>query len=252
MLQIEPSARYTVEQVLNDPWMRQMTVEKAKIQKDLPSDVLDNMRKFNAKRKLKAAAMAVMVGARLGIKKRLMDMVEKSPATNFNLEQLSKLRDAFKRYSSMEGRITRDGFAKALEDLGFTKTLPVDSLFRLFDTGGEGAISYRAFLTHFSTLKNDSEASIKFCFDVYDENGDGSLSKDEVSSVLRNLMNVDHIYNLGDETTQEENIQNQIEEIFARLDKDGNGMIDFEEFKAGISKERILIDYFVAPIRNLS
>jgi calcium-dependent protein kinase len=247
MLQMDPAERCTVQQVLDDPWMKGQLEHS-----EFPLEVLDNLRKFNAKRKLKAAAMAVMIGSRFGLKKRLVEIVEKSPITNFNLEQLAKMKESFKKYATADNRVTRDGFAKALGELGFAaNALPTDTLFRLFDSSGEGSISYRAFLTHMSTLKDNSDESIKFCFDIYDENGDGCLTKEELSSVLRNLLSSDPKYS-GDDTSKEDAITQQIEDIFARLDSDGNGTIDFQEFKNGITKDKILIQHFVQPIQDLT
>ena len=256
MLNPDPLLRYTVKQVLEDPWIQNYVHSAANEdlmeETTLAPEYLDNLRKFNARRKFRAAAMAVMIGARFGLKRRLVDLVENSPVNNFNLDQLTRLRDSFKKYSLQDGRIDKKGFGKALSELGFSG-IPVEQLFRLFDTGGEGSISYRAFLTHLSTLKNNDEESIRFCFDIYDKNGDGCLSKEEVSSVLRNLFSADPQYMyLGDETEREETIKNQIEDIFARLDSDGNGTIDYEEFKAGITNEVILIQNFIKPIQDLN
>jgi len=78
-----------------------------------------------------------------------------------------KLRDSFKKHANEEGKIDREAFSTLLRELGFSP-LPVDQLFRLFDVAGVGQISYRAFLTQMSTLKDESsDAAIRFCFDVY-------------------------------------------------------------------------------------
>lgn len=38
--------------------------------------------------------------------------------------------------------------------------------------------------------------------------------------------------------------------MFAMLDTDGNGMIDFEEFKAGVKREPLLVEAFLAPVQQ--
>ena len=39
-------------------------------------------------------------------------------------------------------------------------------------------------------------------------------------------------------------------DLFKRLDLDGNGTIDFDEFKAGAKKEPLLVKAFLAPIQQ--
>ena len=252
MLQVDPSQRFTVNHVLNDPWIKKMTLSTSE-PSTLAPEMLENLRRFNGKRKLKAAAMAVMIGARFGMKKRLVEIVERSPVSNFSLDQLTKLRESFKKYATDDSRVTKEGFAKALGELGFSTNIPVDALFRLFDTNKEGSIPYRAFLTHRSTMKDNGEDSIRFCFDVYDENGDGQLSKEELTGVLKNLLMMDPEFTQEDldEAAKEEAVNNHIEDIFARLDSDGNGMIDFNEFKQGILRDPVLVQSILKPIQDL-
>lgn len=42
----------------------------------------------------------------------------------------------------------------------------------------------------------------------------------------------------------------ELTELFKRLDVDGNGTIDFEEFKAGARKEPLLVKAFLAPVQQ--
>jgi len=233
MLTVDVSQRATVDQVLHDPWIAANTTTTEL------TGAMSRLRTFNAKRKLRAAAMAVMIGARFSVKRRLVDIVEASPASVFTIEQLCKLRDAFKKHANEDGKIDREHFSRLLGELGF-EALPLEQLFRLFDVAGVGQISYRAFLTQMSTLRDDqSDNAIRFCFDVYDRNGDGSLSKDEVGDVLRTML-------AGREAVEDEAVEVKIEEIFVRLDADGNGSIDFDEFKTGVLSDPILVQAFRA------
>lgn len=42
----------------------------------------------------------------------------------------------------------------------------------------------------------------------------------------------------------------ELTELFKRLDVDGNGTIDFDEFKAGAKKEPLLVNAFLAPVHQ--
>jgi Ca2+-binding EF-hand superfamily protein len=58
---------------------------------------------------------------------------------------------------------------------------------------------------------------LKNAFNVFDVNGDGNISKKELSSVLKQL---------GQKLTEK-----QVNEMLKQADKDGDGFINFEEFK---------------------
>ena len=42
----------------------------------------------------------------------------------------------------------------------------------------------------------------------------------------------------------------ELEELFKRLDADGNGTIDYDEFKVGVEKEPLLVKAFLAPVQQ--
>lgn len=60
----------------------------------------------------------------------------------------------------------------------------------------------------------DEEAELREAFKVFDKDGSGSISKAELKLVMENL---------GEKLTGEE-----IDEMMAEADKDGNGEIDYE------------------------
>lgn len=44
--------------------------------------------------------------------------------------------------------------------------------------------------------------------------------------------------------------KDELTELFKKLDVDGNGTIDFDEFKAGAKKEPLLVKAFLAPVQQ--
>mmetsp|Transcript_14933 Transcript_14933/g.21093 ORF Transcript_14933/g.21093 Transcript_14933/m.21093 type:complete len:149 (-) Transcript_14933:246-692(-) len=61
------------------------------------------------------------------------------------------------------------------------------------------------------------EAELKEVFALFDKDGGGTISPDEIGAVLKRF---GHSYNT-----------NQLNQIIKSIDKDQNGEIDFEEFK---------------------
>jgi len=88
-----------------------------------------------------------------------------------------------------------------------------------------------AYLVHnFPKLKQIQE--IYKTFNKFDENSDGKLTKDEmIKGLSTHLKNTPH------------EIEKEVTEIFAKIDNDNNGYLDYEEFaRAAIDKKIFLTD----------
>jgi serine/threonine protein kinase len=70
MLVVDPRQRLTCEQVLQHPWLQGLAPDKEL------SATLEEIRRLNAKRRFKAAAMAVVWGAQLGLRRKLLTLVD--------------------------------------------------------------------------------------------------------------------------------------------------------------------------------
>merc|ERR1712039_1141879 len=89
------------------------------------------------------------------------------------------------------------------------------------DSDGSGVIDYTEFLA--ATLDKQMYIQEDVCwaaFRVFDRNGDGKISKEEIAQVLGD----GDVKNLGN--------RDQLAELMRDVDKNGDGQIDFEEFMA--------------------
>lgn len=232
MLVVDPKKRLTCDEVLAHPWLRSApNSELAKTQQE--------MRSYNAKRRFKTAAMAVVWGAQLGLRRKLLNMIDSSEAKVFKLEELQRIRSAFQMHATHE-RIDKTAFISTMKSLGFNN-LPNDRLFALFDRNGDDKIEYKEFLSSLATLREPGENALKMCFHIYDEDGSGFISKNEVAKVLRTILHVDN-----------ETLGYKLEEIFQKLDTNGDGQISYEEFKTGIFSEPVLVESFLKPMDSLA
>ncbi|CDJ35737.1 protein phosphatase 2b regulatory subunit, putative [Eimeria mitis] len=66
----------------------------------------------------------------------------------------------------------------------------------------------------------------KFAFDVYDINKDGHISNGELFAVMKMMVG----NNLNDQQ-----LQQLVDRTIVQADKDGDGMISFEEFREMVS-----------------
>ena len=74
-------------------------------------------------------------------------------------------------------------------------------------------------------LSTEELAEYKEAFSVFDKNGDGTITMEELGTVMKTLR---------PNCTSEE-----IRTLMHEIDTDGNGTIDFNEFVVGISKKRL-------------
>ena len=96
---------------------------------------------------------------------------------------------------------------------------------------------------HLSTVAEaqDQTSSIRKVFDEYDGDGNGEISLVEMTNMIVEM----DLHHLG--VTKDE-IANYVSDEFERVDKDGSGDIDFEEFRAyyqslqGFLKDKLSVE----------
>ena len=115
--------------------------------------------------------------------------------------------------------ITREKLGNLMWKLNQTVTEDdLKDMISVVDTKGDGKINFEEFVAMMEKRKDeaDTEQEIINAFRVFDKDGNGLISKAE----LTNIMSI-----LGDTLTNEE-----IEEMIIEADVDGDGFINYEEF----------------------
>ena len=98
----------------------------------------------------------------------------------------------------------------------------IDDMFSQVDADGNGEIDYSEFVAATMNEKNLlSNNKLQTAFKMFDKDGGGSISTDEIKQVLSFGQNLDEAV---------------VQQIIEQVDKNGDGEISYEEFAAMMLK----------------
>ena len=204
LLTYKPADRISAEDALKHPWLADFKVE---VDSTAANNALNNLKGFRSGQKLKVAA-ASYIGSQL---------ISKSEK-----EKLGKIFKALD--ANGDGKLSKEEIHDGYEE-HFGKLLNEDELDKLFndvDTDKSGFIDYSEFIVAtMSSKKNMSEEKLTAAFKLFDTDGNGTISKDELTQVL---------------CTTGQISADTIEDILKQADENDDGDIDFNEFCNLMSK----------------
>merc|ERR1712093_599919 len=115
----------------------------------------------------------------------------------------------------------------------------VQRVISIFDVDGNGTVSFIEFLVGLAKLAagTSEDQKLEFAFGIYDVNKDGFISNGDLFAVMKMMV--------GDNLTEEQ-LQQLVDRQMVIADMDGDGMLNFEEFKAAVENigvaEQLSID----------
>jgi len=196
LLKMNPRDRFNAEQALNHEWIKNKAPKAQNV--SLQNNFVDNLRGFRSQHKLKKAALHII-------------------AAQLNEDQIKMLRETFMSLDrNGDGNLTSAEMKEGLTKAGILQIPPdLQQIMEDVDADGSGVIDYTEFLA--ATMDKKTYIQEDVCwsaFRVFDRNGDGKISKEELTLMLNNE-EVNDVVNT---------------ELIKQVDGDGDGMIDFQEF----------------------
>jgi len=200
LIKLNPAERYSAEKTLRHVWIENKAPKATNM--NLQSDFVNKLRGFRSEHKLKKAALHIIAG-------------------QLKEEQIKAMRDTFLALDANgDGQLTLAEMKEGIEKAGI-KDLPADlqQIMQEVDSDGSGNIDYTEFLA--ATLDKHQfmqEDVLWSAFRLFDKNGDGKISPEELKAVLGD----DQVHHVAGAET--------LAQMMLEVDKNGDGVIDFQEF----------------------
>ncbi|KAK3589651.1 hypothetical protein CHS0354_015149 [Potamilus streckersoni] len=114
-----------------------------------------------------------------------------------------------------------------------------EHVFRTFDANGNGMVDFKEFILGLCISgSTDFETKLKWAFNMYDINGDGFITKDEMEQII------EAFYKMTNCKTPSP--QELAEDLFKFMDCNQDGKILWEEFITGVSQDDTMIQMLQA------
>ncbi|XP_013783403.1 calsenilin-like [Limulus polyphemus] len=158
-------------------------------------------------------------------------------ATHFTRKEIRLMYQGFKQ-ECPTGMVNEDSFKEI-----FSQFFPqgdatryahyVFSTFKQLSNGG--ALTFEQFISLLSTIsRGPITEKLKWIFDLYDINGDGFISKQEMLHIVSSIYEM--LGHYTEPVVHEHSAREHVERIFHHINTNQDGLISFEEFKEWCQK----------------
>ena len=212
MLEKNPKKRISAEECLNDFWFKKVNFNRKQTVGINQYEILERMAQFVQQNKFKQAVLQYI-------------------STQFNLKkEEEELKHVFKEFDKEgKGVISREDFITTIDKL-YGNIISIElsnEFYSNIDLDNSGSISYNEFLTSvIDSKKILTEDRLKKAFNMFDKDGSGTLDIEEIKGFFG-----------GNENTWKR--------ILTDVDDNGDGQVDFQEFKKmmiGFDPDEIVAD----------
>ncbi|XP_071812025.1 calaxin-like isoform X2 [Apostichopus japonicus] len=166
--------------------------------------------------------------------------------THFTKEEYEALENQFKSLTkdnvhTKAGKLDRTQFRDVLHTtFKMTDDMILDRVFRAFDEDSDSYINLNEWINGLSIfLRGNLSERAKYCFDVYDLNGDGFISREEMFHLLKHSLTKQPT-----EEDPEEGTKDLVEIVMKKMDNDHDNRISFKDFEITLQEEPLLLEAF--------
>ncbi|XP_014675016.1 PREDICTED: EF-hand calcium-binding domain-containing protein 1-like isoform X1 [Priapulus caudatus] len=159
--------------------------------------------------------------------------------THFNRLEVEELLKIYRKLTPE--KLDRTKFRDVLHNtFNMTDDILMDRVFKAFDKDNDSFVSMEEWVTGLSVfLKGTLEEQMAYCFVVYDLNGDGYISREEIFHMLKNSL-----IRQPTEEDPDEGIKDLVELALKKMDYDHDSRLSFSDFKQAVELENLLLEAF--------
>src|SRR3989338_517937 len=151
-------------------------------------------------------------------------------------KELKNMYKQFRKETPQHGQISKAEFVDVMRQMGITDAFMQDLLFKSFANKKTGAIGFADLACTLSVITRGTiEEKLQFAFGVLDINGDGALTKDDMTRVMESFCKL-----VGPQITlsgkKYDRPQQLVDDFFDQIDENRDEKITLEEYIAGCQK----------------
>ncbi|KAJ9470104.1 Calcineurin B-like protein 8 [Diplonema papillatum] len=161
----------------------------------------------------------------------MQDLIQ---TTTFTRAEIEAMYANFKRISRMQnddGIIDGTEFKLMMQNgnIASWDTFLIDGLFRTFDIDKSGGITFYEFVKNLSIYQNKVEKGAeerdRLLFQIYDVDGDGLLSESDVTKVLTDCLNSNHMF------MDQQYVKELVRATFAKASPEKDAKLSFSQYQ---------------------
>ncbi|KAG5685021.1 hypothetical protein PVAND_014224 [Polypedilum vanderplanki] len=161
-----------------------------------------------------------------------------SSATSFSEQEIKKMYRSFKA-SCPTGFIKEDTFKDIYSQFfpfGVSTAQYAHYVFNSIDRDSNGSVSFEEFVLNLSTLSRGSlDEKLKWTFQLYDVNGDGFISREEMTEVMTSVYEL--MGKVPEGCKEENQIKEKVDNVFKKMDMNADDKISLDEFLISCHKD---------------